>query len=136
MCCDWTSPPAAAKSWPQLIELGGKAVEGCYYSTYFSAENDAPEVRDFVARYRARWNGEAPEGVSALGYDALYVIAAAITRAGTTDGPKLRDALAATTDFAGVTGHTTIDAKRNSEKAAVMLVVKNGRTAFFQSVTP
>jgi branched-chain amino acid transport system substrate-binding protein len=121
---------------PQLIELGGKAVEGCYYSTYFSAENDAPEVKAFVARYRARWNGEAPEGVSALGYDAMYVIAAALTRAGTTDGPKLRDALAATKDFAGVTGRTTIDEHRNSAKSAVMLVVKDGRTKFFEAVTP
>ena len=121
---------------PQLIELGGKAVEGTYYSTYFSTENDAPEVRAFVQRYRARWNGEAPEGVSALGYDAMYLIAAAMERAGTTDSAKLRDAIAATKNFPGVTGRTTIDEKRNSSKAAVMLVVKNGRTTFFESVTP
>ena len=121
---------------PQLIELGGKAVEGTYYSTYFSAENDAPEVRAFVQRYRARWNGEAPEGVSALGYDAMYLIAAAMERAGTTDSAKLRDAIAATKNFPGVTGRTTIDEKRNSSKAAVMLVVKNGHTTFFESVTP
>jgi len=121
---------------PQLIELGGKAVEGTYYSTYFSAENNAPEVRAFVQRYGARWNGEAPEGVSALGYDAMYLISAAIERAGTTDGAKLRDAIAATKDFLGVTGDTTIDEKRNSSKPAVMLVVKNGRTTFFESVTP
>jgi branched-chain amino acid transport system substrate-binding protein len=121
---------------PQLIELGGKAVEGTYYSTYFSAENDAPEVRSFVQRYRTRWNGEAPEGVSALGYDAMYLIAAAMERAGTTDSAKLRDAIAATRDFPGVTGKTTIDEKRNSEKAAVMLVVKNGRTEFFQAIKP
>jgi branched-chain amino acid transport system substrate-binding protein len=121
---------------PQLIELGGKAVEGTYYSTYFSAENDAPEVRAFVQRYRARWNGEVPEAVSALGYDAMYLIAAAMERTGTTDSAKLRDAIAATKNFPGVTGKTTIDAKRNSSKAAVMLAVKNGRTTFFEAVSP
>jgi branched-chain amino acid transport system substrate-binding protein len=121
---------------PQLVELGGKAVEGTYYSTYFSAENDAPEVRAFVQRYRARWNGETPEAVSALGYDAINLIAAAIRGVGTTDGAKLRDAIAATKDFPGVTGQTTIDEKRNSSKPAVMLAVKNGRTAFFESVKP
>ncbi len=121
---------------PQLIELGGKAVEGTYYSTYFSAENNAPEVRSFVERYRARWGGEVPEAVSALGYDAVYLIVQAMKKIGTTDGPKLRDAIAATKNFPGVTGQTTIDEKRNSTKAAVMLAVKNGRTGFFESVTP
>lgn len=121
---------------PQLIEIGGKAVEGTYYSTYFSAEGDAPEVKSFVERYKARWAGEVPEGVSALGYDAVYVIVDAMKKAGTTDGPALRDAIAKTKDFPGVTGHTTIDEKRNSAKAAVMLTVKDGHTKFFESVTP
>jgi branched-chain amino acid transport system substrate-binding protein len=121
---------------PQLIELGGKAVENTYYSTYFSDENNAPEVRAFGQRYRARWNGEAPEGVSALGYDAMYLVAAAMERAGTTDSAPLRDAIAATRNLPGVTGLTTIDAQRNSAKAAVMLRVKDGRAAFYESVTP
>jgi branched-chain amino acid transport system substrate-binding protein len=121
---------------PQLAELGGRAVEGTYYSTYFSADNTAPEVQAFVRRYQARWHNEKPEGVSALGYDAMYLIAAAIERAGSTDGKKLRDAIAATRNFEGVTGKTTIDEKRNSTKPAVMLTVRNGRTEFFESVTP
>ncbi|MEO7598384.1 MAG: ABC transporter substrate-binding protein [Opitutus sp.] len=131
-------PVIGGDGWeaPQLVELGGQAVEGTYYSTYFSADNNAPEVMDFVERYQKRWNNEKPEGVSALGYDAVYLIVDAMKKIGTTDGPKLRDAIAATKDFPGVTGRTTLDAHRNSEKAAVMLVVKNGRTEFFQSVTP
>jgi branched-chain amino acid transport system substrate-binding protein len=131
-------PVIGGDGWeaPQLTALGGKSVEGTYYSTYFSAQNNAPEVQAFVKRYQARWNGETPEGVSALGYDAMYLIAAAMEKSGTTDGPKLRDAIASTKNFPGVTGKTTIDEKRNSSKAAVMLVVKNGRTEFFEAVTP
>jgi branched-chain amino acid transport system substrate-binding protein len=127
-----TVPFIGGDGWeaPQLVEIGGKAVEGSYYSTYFSAENNAPEVRAFVARYKTRWDNEVPEGVSALGYDAMYLIAAAMTKAGTTDGAALRNAIATTKDFPGVTGRTTIDEKRNSAKAA------NGRTQFFESVTP
>lgn len=121
---------------PQLVELGGKAVEGTYYCTYFSADNQAPEVKSFVQRYRAKWNNETPEGVSALGYDAMYLIADAIKRVGSTDSVKLRDAIAATKNFPGVTGQTTIDEKRNSSKAAVMLVVKNGHSEFFEAVAP
>ncbi len=131
-------PVIGGDGWeaPQLVELGGKAVEGTYYSTYFSADNRAPVVRDFVQRYQRRWNNEVPEGVAALGYDAMYLIAAAIENAKTTDGTALRDAIAATRDFQGVTGRTSIDAKRNSSKPAVMLVVKNGRTEFFEQVEP
>ena len=121
---------------PQLAELGGKAVEGTYFCTYFSADNKSPEVQDFVRRYQARWNNEAPEGVSALGYDAMYLIAAAIKHAGTTQDPKLRDAIANIKGFVGVTGPTAFDQKRNSEKTAVILTTKNGRTEFFEAVTP
>ena len=133
-----TVPFIGGDGWeaPQLVELGGKAVEGTYYSTYFSAENDAPEVRSFVDRYKAKWSNEVPEAVAALGYDAVYLIAAAITKAGTTDSAPLRAAIAATKNFPGVTGRTTIDEKRNSAKAAVMLTVKNGRPQFFEAVTP
>lgn len=121
---------------PQLVELGGKAVDGTYYSTYFSADNTAPEVQAFVRRYQARWHGERPEAASALGYDAVRLIAAAIAKAGTIAGPKLRDAIAATKDFPGVTGRTTIDEHRNSAKAAVMLRVQDGHSRFFEAVTP
>ena len=121
---------------PQLTELGGAAVEHAYYSTGFSADNAAPEVQAFVRRFKARWNGEVPEALSALGYDAMKLYADAIGRAGTTEGPKLRDAIAATKDFPGVTGRTTIDAERNSSKPAVILQVRNGRTEFVAAVAP
>lgn len=131
-------PVIGGDGWeaPQLTQLGGKAVEGTYYSTYFSADNTAPDVQGFVQRYQKRWSGEKPEAVSALGYDAVRLISAAIQRIGTTDAAKLRDAIAATKDFPGVTGRTTIDPKRNSAKAAVMLVVRHGKTEFFEAVTP
>jgi branched-chain amino acid transport system substrate-binding protein len=131
-------PVIGGDGWeaPQLTELGGKAVEGTYYSTYFSADNTAPEVRSFVQRYQARWNGEKPEAVSALGYDALRLIADAIRQIGTTDSAKLRDAIAATKNYPGVTGKTTIDERRNSSKAAVMLIVRNGHSEFFEAITP
>jgi branched-chain amino acid transport system substrate-binding protein len=131
-------PVIGGDGWeaPQLTQLGGQAVEGSYYSTYFSADNTAPEVREFVERYKARWHGEIPEAVSALGYDAVRVIAAALARAGTTEAAPLRNALAATTDFPGVTGSTTIDDHRNSAKAAVMLVIRNGKSQFFEAVRP
>ena len=121
---------------PQLMELGGRAVEGTYYSTHYSSENAAPEVQGFVKRFKARFNAETPDAVSALGYDAMMLIADSIRRAGTTENSKLRNAIATTKDFPGVTGRTTIDAHRNSAKPAVILTVKDGHPRFVEAVEP
>ena len=133
-----TVPIFGGDGWesPLLIELGGRAVEGTYYSTHYSAESPAPEVRAFIASFRARYGGEAPDAVAALGYDATMLLADAITRAGTTAGPRLREALAATRDFPGITGRTTIDAERNTSKPAIIVTVKDGRVQFVGAVTP
>ena len=133
-----TLPILGGDGWeaPELFEIGGRAVDGTYYSTHFTPESDAPAVRDFVQKYAARFNGERPDGTAPLAYDATMVIAAAITRAGTTEGPKLRDALAATKNFPGVTGHITIDAQRNASKPAVMLAVKNGQATYVETIDP
>jgi branched-chain amino acid transport system substrate-binding protein len=120
----------------QLLSIGGEALNGCYYSTHFSAENTEAAVTQFVAKYKARWNNEVPGAFSALGYDAVYVLADAIKRAGTTDGPKLRDALAATKDFAGASGVTTLDKDRNASKAATIIAIKGGKLQFHKTVAP
>ena len=121
---------------PQLLELGGKAVEGTYYSTHYSAESPAPEVQAFIRKFRARYDGQVPDAVAALGYDAMMLLADAMQRAGTTDGPRVRDALAATKDFPGVTGRTTIDAQRNTSKPAIILTVRDGRVQFVTAMRP
>ena len=77
-----------------------------------------------------------PGAYSALGYDTIQVLADAIRRAGTTDGPKLRDALAATRNFSGVTGRTTIDENRNASKPASIMAIRGGRAVFYKTVAP
>jgi branched-chain amino acid transport system substrate-binding protein len=120
----------------QLLEIGGDALNGCYYSTHFSPENDNPVVRKFVAAYRARWNNETPDAFAALGYDSVGVLADAIRRAGSAEEPKLRDALAATKDFSGATGLTTIDANRDASKPATIISIRDGKLNFLETVAP
>ena len=133
-----TIPLFGGDGWeaPQLIEIGGKAVEGCYYSTHYSPENQSPAVSSFIQKFKQRWNGEVPDAMAALSYDSAQVLADAIKRAQSTDGPKVRDALAATKDFAGVTGNTTLDAKRNATKSAVVVTIKDGVFKFVETVAP
>jgi len=126
-----------ADGWdsPKLVEIGGEAMEGAYLSNHYSVDDPAPAVRKFVDAYKARYGAE-PDSIAATSYDAMRLIADAITRAGSTEGPRIRDALAATKDFAGVTGTITMDADRNPIKPAVVLRVEGGRFRFADSVAP
>ncbi len=134
----FTGPIFGGDAWeaPELITIGGAAVEGTYYSTHSSPESSAPEVQGFVKKFRARWEGEIPDSIAALGYDAALLLFDSLRRAGTTDSAKLRDAIAATKNFPGVTGSITIDAQRNATKSAVILTVKDGKFKFVESVAP
>jgi branched-chain amino acid transport system substrate-binding protein len=120
---------------PQLLEIGGDALEGAYYSTHFAVENTGSLSRSFVEAYR-RSHGVPPNGLAALTYDAVRLIADAISRAGTTERAALRRALSSTRDFPGVTGLTTINAQRDADKDAAIITVRNGRLEFVETVRP
>jgi branched-chain amino acid transport system substrate-binding protein len=134
-----TVPLFGGDGWeaPELIEIAGaQALEGTYYSTHFSPESTDPRVQRFVAAYKAEYGGQVPDAMAALGYDAVQVLADAIRRAGTTEGAALRDAIAATRDFPGVTGITTLDENRDASKPAVIITVRNGRFEYVETVSP
>lgn len=118
-----------------LLKVAGKSLDGSFFSCHFSADDQAPQVQEFVQKYKARYN-ETPDDMAALGYDSAMILADAITRAGTTEPEKLRDALAATSDHKGVTGNISIDENRNASKPAVILTVGNGGFQFVETVQP
>jgi branched-chain amino acid transport system substrate-binding protein len=117
----------------KTLEIGGTAVEGNYFSNHYAADSDRPQVQEFVKAYKAQ-HGEVPDAMAVLGYDSAGILADALTRAGTTDGPKLRDAIAATKDYQGVSGSITIDPQRNARKDAVVLEIKDGAFRYKQTV--
>ena len=120
-----------ADGWdsPKLAEIGGAAVEGSYFSNHYSVDDPSPAVRKFVDTYKQAYGAE-PDSIAALSYDAARLVADAIRRAGSTEGKRVRDALASTKDFPGVTGNITMDADRNPVKLPVILKVVNGRPTF------
>ena len=132
-----TVPMFGGDGWESssLVPIGGKALEGCYFSTHYSPQDTSPAVQEFVKEFEAKYN-EKPDAMAALGYDSAMILADAIKRAGTTDGAKIRDALAATKDFQGVTGKITIDADRNASKPAVILTITNGQFNYVETVSP
>ena len=120
----------------KLVEIGKEAVEGQYFSTHFHPDVGSELGRKFVEHYRKRWNGKSPDALAACGYDSALVLADAIKRAGSTEGRKIRDALAATKSFSAATGTITINEKRDATKSAVILQVQDGKYKFLETVAP
>jgi branched-chain amino acid transport system substrate-binding protein len=132
------SPLLGGDGWdaPQLWDLGGAALNGAFISNHYSIDDPSPAIQKFVADYKVRYSGTPPDAIAALGYDAMKGLADAIRRAGTTNGPKLRDAIAQTKDLAGVTGSISIDNERNAVKPAVVLELQNGKFVYKETIAP
>jgi len=131
-------PLAGGDGWesPKLIEIGGKALEGCFYSNHYFPGDPNPTVRDFVEKYRQRYSA-TPDALAALAYDTARVLADAMKRAGKTDGPALREAIGATKGFNGVTGTINLGPDRNPEgKTLVIVEVKGGALTLKAKVEP
>ncbi|MFH1335024.1 MAG: ABC transporter substrate-binding protein [Candidatus Zixiibacteriota bacterium] len=146
---------------PRLMEIGGKALENTYYSNHYTPEDPRPEIQKFIAGYKAKYN-EIPDAMAPLGYDAAKIAFDAIKRSGIlqeqnlkeayNENPKatslmeaintpknrklIRDAIAQTKDFPGVTGMITIDENRNAKKSAVVLKIEDGKVKFVETITP
>jgi branched-chain amino acid transport system substrate-binding protein len=118
-----------------LIPVGGKAIEGAYFSNHFSTEDKSPLVQDFVKKYKQKYNA-VPDAFAALGYDATKLLADAIKRAGSTDPDKIRAAIQDTKDFPGVSGKITIGQDRNAVKSAVIVTIKDGALKYAETIEP
>ena len=126
-----------ADGWdsPKLAEIGGQALDGAYFSNHFSVDEPSPAARAFVNAY-AKAYGSTPDGIAALSYDAARLLADAIRRAGSTEGKRVRDALAATTGFEAVTGTISFDADRNPIKPILILKIEKGKFRYVESIGP
>ena len=117
------------------LKNGREALNNCYISDHYSADNPDPIVQNFVKSYRAKY-GRPPDAIAALAYDAVKVLADAMTRSNSTDGSKVRDALAKA-DVPGVTGRLKMNDKRNVDKPAVIeeVTFKDGDVKFVYRTT-
>ena len=124
-----------------LVKIGQDAVEGHYFSTHYHPDVGSPKSTAFVEAYKKRWKNadgspKVPDAMAALGYDSAMILVDAMKRAGTTEGPKVREMLAATKDFDAVTGRITINSQRDATKSAVILQVKGGQFKYVETINP
>jgi branched-chain amino acid transport system substrate-binding protein len=121
---------------PEFLEIGGDAVNGATFSTFFASEVPITETsKVFLDEYRKAYDKE-PAAVTALAFDAYLVILDAIERAGSTDPKAIRDALAVTADYPGAAGIISLDENGDAVKSAILKVVEDGKFTYKAIVEP
>ena len=133
-------PLLGGDGWESVTNIGGDAIQGAYYSNHYSADEPRPEVKSFVDKYQAKYHA-TPDSMAALAHDSMYLLKNAIEKAApSTDlasqRKAVRDAIAATKDFQGVTGKISMDAQRNATKPAVVLKIVGKNTTAAASIAP
>jgi branched-chain amino acid transport system substrate-binding protein len=138
-----TVPLVGGDGWDSqdLVKVGKDKLLNSFFSTHYSAEDTSAAIQNFVKKYNDAYH-EVPDAIGALAYDATKILAAAMQRVAEKD-PKmltalttagkgeerkaadkmLRDEIAATRDFVGVTGRITLDQDRNAVKPAVVVEI-------------
>ena len=152
-----TVPLIGGDGWEseQLIAIGGDALNGCYYSNHWALDYPDPKLQEFVKRYHDKFKSD-PDAIGGLAYDAANVLFGALEQlaekqpevfknlsAGKAGSPDrkaadkaLRDLIAGTTEYAGVTGTITLDQNRNASKPAVVIEIKGGKKIYNTSIKP
>jgi branched-chain amino acid transport system substrate-binding protein len=121
---------------PELVEIGGAAVEGMTFSTHYHPKGAiTPISKTFLEMYAAKY-GKEGNAFAALGWDAYMLLLDAIERAGSVDGDAIADQLHSTQDFEGVTGYISLDESGDAVKSAVIKTIKNGQAEFLTTVEP
>jgi branched-chain amino acid transport system substrate-binding protein len=124
-------------SWgsSELLTLGGKDLEGGFFSTHYAPDIATPKAHTFIKDYETKY-GKKPDDVAALTYDSGQLLLSAIAKAGSLDRQKVRDALANISEFEGVTGTMKFSGTGDPVKSAVIIQIKDGKFKYFASVSP
>lgn len=131
-------PMTGGDGWDsaKLPEIAGKAaLNNTYFSSLYSPDDDSKLNKDFVAAYQKAYN-EKPDVFAALAYDSALLVINAIKSANALDTVKIKDAMAKTAGFSGVSGNVTFNEQHNPVKSAVIIEYKDGAQVFKTKINP
>jgi len=117
-----------------MYKAVGSVIEGNYYANQWHQDGSGQKNRRFVEKYRHR--SRDFDAGSALGEDAVFLFADAVRRAGSLDPTRIRDAIAATRDFPGVTGNISFDRNGDPIKPVVILKFEKGASIYVKTIDP
>ena len=115
---------------PDLVAVAGPAADNVFFTTHalMDATNGTDGIKAFINAYTAEYGGPPENAFAALGYDSIYLLADAATRAGGMDGPALKSAIETTTGFEGITGAITFTPEQHvPQKGVTIIAVKDGK---------
>lgn len=132
-----TVPFLGGDGWGGFM-IGGflRNVAGVNYACqHWHPDTPNPVSQQFVRQYVNTYKADIEIQGIPLAYDATMMLASAIRRAGTTNRKSIRDALAETHNFQGVTGNITLDENRNPvDKNAVIVKIENGHVNYYKTI--
>lgn len=124
-----------ADGWDDVQKDYGSVTEGYYFTNHYAADDTDAIVQNFVKSYQSAYEGNTPNALGALGYDATKIMCCAIDKADSTDGEDIVKALSET-DMDCVAGHVTFDENGDPEKAVTILTIHDGNLVFETKVEP
>lgn len=119
----------------KLSEIGKDAINGHYYSNHYTTESTDPSVVEFIQKYKAKYN-ETPDAMSALGYDAAKILALALEKSPELTPASIKEEIAKTRNFDGVTGKISLNDERNAVKSAVVVQVQGKERKYVTTIVP
>jgi branched-chain amino acid transport system substrate-binding protein len=121
---------------PELISIGGPAVDGMYFTAHFHRQGATTEIgRKFMQAYEAAYQ-KSLDAFAALGGDSYFLLTAAMARSKSPAGPKVARALAATKNFPGVTGAISMGPNHNPIKGVTIIKVEKGQFVYQTTINP
>ena len=121
---------------PDLVEIGGMALEGSFFANHFSPGAEMSELgNQFVNLYTEKF-GDVPNGPAALGFDAANIVIEAMRRTTDLTPATIRDEIEATENYNGALMISHFDENRNAVKNIVINTITDGKIQFHQTVSP
>jgi branched-chain amino acid transport system substrate-binding protein len=124
---------------PDLVRLAGDASDNVFFTTHalMDEERGTEAIKRFIASYNREYGHDPENAFAALGYDAVYLLADAIKRAGSTDPAAIQKAIGETRDFVGITGSISYtNGEHVPRKDVTIVAVRDGKLTLAAEVMP
>jgi branched-chain amino acid transport system substrate-binding protein len=120
---------------PLLVDAPSGCASGNYFVAHFAAAERRDVVTEFVDLYEDK-HDQPPHSLAALGYDAVWLVTDALSRAPETEREDVKNAINSTRGFRGLTGTLSLNADRDGIKSAVIMKVAEEGLHFIDRISP